>query len=99
LHRSDRTSKIVEFLLNNVKKKKVNVTFIKSMCVSGIKVHVHVTPYQVNDERRPWIRQEEMAFVETLRSLGSPVESSLHFRDDPPSLHYHFKLLNVFKQT
>jgi Uncharacterised protein family UPF0565 len=59
---------------------------------------VHVTPYQVQDERRPWIRKEEKTFTELLRRLGAPVTRILHFENQAASLMTHFDVLSVFRQ-
>lgn len=66
---------------------------------AGIGIHIHVTPYQVQDERRPWIRKEEKVFSELLKRLGAPVERTLHFENQLANLYTHFNVLTVFKQT
>lgn len=63
----------------------------------GIRVHVHVTPYQIQDDRRPWIKKEEKLFSDILRRLGAPVERSVHFENVCPNLFIHFDVINVFK--
>lgn len=65
----------------------------------GIGIHIHVTPYQVHDERRPWIRKEEKAFGDLLRRLGAPVHRTLHFENQVASLYTHFEVLNAFRQA
>ena len=67
--------------------------------MAGIGIHIHVTPYQVHDERRPWIRKEEKAFGDLLRRLGAPVHRTLHFENQVASLYTHFEVLNAFRQT
>lgn len=65
----------------------------------NINIHVHVTPYQVQDERRPWIRKEEKTFSDLLRRLGAPLTRCLHFENSPsPNLFTHFEVLQVFRQ-
>ena len=61
------------------------------------KVRVHVTPYQVMDEARPWIKKEEEKFVAQLKALGISVKEKLHFADKKPSLSNHFRILTDFK--
>lgn len=63
-----------------------------------INIHVHVTPYQVQDERRPWIRKEEKTFTELLRRLGAPLTRCLHFDTSVANLFTHFEVLQVFRQ-
>ncbi|XP_076054840.1 mitochondrial protein C2orf69 homolog isoform X2 [Oratosquilla oratoria] len=71
------------------------LTTLGSLC--HINIHVHVTPYQVRDEKRPWIKKESQAFVNQLKRNGVPVEYLLHFEDEIPSLDYHFEVLKAFK--
>ncbi|XP_033215342.1 UPF0565 protein C2orf69 homolog [Belonocnema kinseyi] len=59
----------------------------------GIDVHVDVTPYQINDSQRPWIRIEEQTFSETLQKGGANIQRHLHFGDQPRKLEYHFTVL------
>lgn len=63
----------------------------------GINVFVHVSPYQIEDYRRPWIKKEERIFSETLAKYGCKIERQLHFEDIPPSITTHFDMYNVFK--
>lgn len=66
--------------------------------ITGIRIHVHVTPYQVNDDRRPWIRKEEKLFSEQLKRFGADVVRTLHFENQIPSLETHFELISEFKK-
>lgn len=61
-----------------------------------IEVHVHVTPQQVCDPNRTWIREEEKEFVEKLRFYGVSVREMLHFEQEERSLENHFRVLNEF---
>ncbi|XP_071551040.1 mitochondrial protein C2orf69 isoform X3 [Panulirus ornatus] len=61
-----------------------------------INIHIHVTPYQVQDEHRPWIRKECKKFYDTLHRIGAKVSYTLHFEDEPASLMTHFRILNEF---
>lgn len=65
---------------------------------AGINIHIHVSPYQIQDDRRPWIGKEEKAFYQALVKAGSPVQQTVHFRDLPPDINLHFELLNAFKK-
>jgi hypothetical protein len=73
-------------------------SLLETLTRLNIGVHVHVTPYQVQDERRPWIRKEEKTFTELLRRLGAPVTRILHFENQAASLMTHFDVLSVFRQ-
>lgn len=57
---------------------------------------MHVTPYQIEDDRRPWIRNEERIFTETLKRLGANLFRQVHFDDLEANLFTHFQLLDVF---
>lgn len=61
----------------------------------GIDVQVHVTPYQVQDSYRPWIREEENQFCKMLQSMGVPVKRTLHFAEKPRSLKNHFNVIKA----
>jgi hypothetical protein len=67
-----------------------------SIFVLGIMVDIHVTPYQVNDDRRPWISKEERQFHTNLKKLGVVLFRKVHFAEEPPSLENHFLLLKLF---
>jgi len=69
---------------------------LTDLASSGIRIHVHVTPYQVEDSNRPWIKKEERKFSETLRTLGGKIDRTLHFGEGPADIYTHFKLLEIF---
>ncbi|XP_039750322.1 UPF0565 protein C2orf69 isoform X2 [Pararge aegeria] len=65
-----------------------------------VNMFVHVSPYQVQDEGRPWIGREEKAFTGLLNKLGAKVHRYLHSQSDAPhSLHMHFDVLANFKRV
>uniref|UniRef100_A0A1B6E7C1 Uncharacterized protein n=1 Tax=Clastoptera arizonana TaxID=38151 RepID=A0A1B6E7C1_9HEMI len=74
-------------------------SLLETLTRLGIKIHIHVTPYQVTDERRPWIRKEEKAFGDLLKRLGAPVERTVHFENQMANLYMHFNVLSAFKQS
>lgn len=63
---------------------------------SGTRIHVHVTPYQIQDDRRPWIKKEEKTFSDILLKLGAEIHRHVHFANSPPNLFLHFDVLNMF---
>lgn len=69
---------------------KLRISFVDIM------VDIHVTPYQINDDRRPWIGKEEKQFYLTLKKMGITLFRKVHFAEDPPSLQNHFLLLKLF---
>lgn len=78
-------------------------TWITSRCLLetlarlDIKIHVHVSPYQVQDSRRPWIGNEERIFCGLLKAAGGNVVETIHFEDETPTLETHFRILSVFR--
>ncbi|KAH0950455.1 hypothetical protein HN011_005610 [Eciton burchellii] len=66
---------------------------LESFAKLKINAHIHVTPYQIRDKFRPWIREEENKFNETLQSMGTSVQRVFHFDDKPRSLSAHFNVL------
>ncbi|XP_068218083.1 mitochondrial protein C2orf69 homolog [Palaemon carinicauda] len=64
--------------------------------LNHIKIHVHVSPYQVEDEQRPWIRRECKSFCKILQRSGCKINYKLHFEEEERSLFSHFKILNEF---
>lgn len=69
---------------------------LSSLKGMDIMVDIHVTPYQINDDRRPWIGKEEKQFYLTLKKMGITLFRKVHFAEDPPSLQNHFLLLKLF---
>lgn len=63
----------------------------------NVSIHVHVTPYQVLDDRRPWIRRDEKAFTDLLKRLGANLTRVLHFDSGTTNLFTHFEVLEVFR--
>ncbi|CAH1112960.1 unnamed protein product [Psylliodes chrysocephalus] len=76
-----------------------SANLLESIAKLGIRIMVHVTPYQIEDERRPWIKKEEKLFSDTLKKLGVPIRRIVHFDDIPASIQNHFNVLNVFKSA
>uniref|UniRef100_A0A182SD28 Uncharacterized protein n=1 Tax=Anopheles maculatus TaxID=74869 RepID=A0A182SD28_9DIPT len=52
-------------------------SLLETLCRLCINVHVHVTPYQIQDDHRPWIRKEEKAFTDLLKRLGAAFDRHL----------------------
>lgn len=53
----------------------------------------------MQDIHRPWIRVEQNNFNETLRSMGAPVQQTLHFGNKARSLLLHFNILTDIKNN
>jgi hypothetical protein len=72
---------------------------LETLCRLNTAVHVHVTPYQVQDDHRPWLRKEEKAFTDLLKRLGCNITRTLHSSDSTLSnLFTHFEVLENFKK-
>uniref|UniRef100_UPI00358F1A1A mitochondrial protein C2orf69 homolog n=1 Tax=Myxine glutinosa TaxID=7769 RepID=UPI00358F1A1A len=69
---------------------------LRELGACGATVHVHVSPYQVQDPQRAWIGREQRRFVRTLHLLGGSVQEKVHFEDEEPSLEKHFRILEEF---
>lgn len=72
---------------------------LESITKLGIKVRIRLTPYQIEDDNRPWIRREEQCFRETLQRLGGNVDRQVYFKEHPRNLETHFKLLSVVRDS
>jgi len=71
-------------------------SLVETLFRLNIRVHIHMTPYQLADERRPWIRKEERMFSDWLKRFNASIKRYQHFDDEPPALQQHFKLLEEF---
>lgn len=69
---------------------------LESLTNTGIDLHVHVTPYQIEDVQRPWIRKEEKMFTERLKKMKANITRQLHFEGEVPSIEIHFQILKEF---
>ncbi|XP_018328351.1 UPF0565 protein C2orf69 homolog isoform X2 [Agrilus planipennis] len=74
-------------------------SLLETLTRLGIRVHVRVTPYQITDDRRPWIKKEEKMFTEMLQKLGANIDRSVHFESSLPNLYTHFDVLTVINPT
>lgn len=74
-------------------------SLLETLCRLSINVHVHVTPYQIQDDHRPWIRKEEKAFTDLLKRLGASFDRHLYPSEaNSTNLFTHFEVLNRFRQ-
>ncbi|XP_053733339.1 mitochondrial protein C2orf69 homolog [Synchiropus splendidus] len=69
---------------------------LSSLATSGVRVHAHVTPYEVCDPMRAWVGREHAHFIQTLEELGASPQNTVHFADEPPSISNHFRVLLEF---
>jgi len=60
-------------------------------------VEIHLSPYQISDENRPWIAKECRKFAEFLRKSGGfQFSERIHFENEERSLENHFRILENF---
>ena len=71
---------------------------LKRLAQMTLTLDVRVTPYQVRDERRPWIRQEEKRFTGILTRLGADVKRKMYLEDLEASIYNHFKVIDTLKE-
>uniref|UniRef100_A0AAY4BAM0 Uncharacterized protein n=1 Tax=Denticeps clupeoides TaxID=299321 RepID=A0AAY4BAM0_9TELE len=69
---------------------------LAELAVSGVALHVHVTPYEVRDPMRAWVGREHKRFTQTLEDLGAKLSQKLHFEDKPASIENHFRVIQEF---
>ncbi|KAJ2947250.1 hypothetical protein O0L34_g16959 [Tuta absoluta] len=75
-------------------------SLLETLTRLDINVYVHVSPYQVKDEGRPWIGREEKQFTGLLNKLGARVQRYLHEGPGgPQNLLMHFEVLDKFKRV
>eukprot|EP00971_Amphidinium_carterae_P106412 2107881-Amphidinium_carterae.1 len=65
----------------------------------GFVLWLHFTPRQVEDEERPFVASEAIAFAERCKAAGVNVQRCDYFRGQPPSLDMHFDCLRSFKTS
>ncbi|XP_065574618.1 mitochondrial protein C2orf69 homolog isoform X2 [Artemia franciscana] len=69
---------------------------LETLAKTGLLIYVFLTPYQIRDDRRPWIKKEEKQFSETLRNLGASISRQFLYQEEDPSIENHFKIISVF---
>ncbi|CAF4817225.1 mitochondrial protein C2orf69 homolog [Pieris napi] len=75
-------------------------SLLETLARLDVNVYVHVSPYQVNDEGRPWIGREEKTFSSLLHRLGAKIERYVHAEGSTRySLNTHFNVLANFKEV
>ena len=77
-----------------------NADILDTFCSMGIGVDVRVTPYQISDSRRPWIKSEEKRFSGILkRSLSCEnFQRRLFFADQEACIDNHFNVLATLNE-
>ena len=60
---------------------------------------IHVTPYQVKDDSRPWKGEEFVNFLQLLSQFQINFNHKLYFEDEKPSIEKHFQILSAFDSS
>lgn len=71
-------------------------SLLETLIRLGVRIHVHLTPYQLLDDRRPWIRKEEKLFSDLLKKFNAPIVRQIHFESEPASLLQHLRIISDF---
>lgn len=74
-------------------------SLLETLTRLGVCIHVHLTPYQLLDDRRPWIRKEERMFSELLKKFNAPIVRQIHFENEPASLQQHLRIIGDFSYS
>jgi len=72
-------------------------SILKHLVDTKIHLDVHVTPYQVADPMRKWIRLEHKRFVEKVQKLGMSINSVKHYEGQERNIEMHFGILTSFR--
>merc|ERR1719510_2775222 len=62
--------------------------------------NIKVTPYQIDDHNRPWIKEEESLFYSILHKLNGKssdlrLRRHVYFKNEKISLQNHFKVIDT----
>ena len=61
-----------------------------------LEIHVGVTPYQMNDRRRPHIGRQKLTFCRMIAESGLSLREKTYFQDQNRSIETHFEVLTAF---
>ncbi|KAL4128914.1 hypothetical protein PRIC2_007894 [Phytophthora ramorum] len=64
-----------------------------------LRLFVHVTPYQYDASKRPWIKTEVNNFVNRMNLLGADVQLIIYHEGDEASVSSHFHILQDFEAS
>ena len=72
-------------------------TVLSAFARTNIKVECHVSPYQMCDSQRKWIKEEYETFTTMAKKLKIDIKTTSHFQDEERSIRNHFSVLREFK--
>lgn len=64
----------------------------------GLRIHLHGTPRQWDNEKRPWVRQEKMQFQALLEQNDVVVVEHKYFAEGEPTLLMHFEAIEAMQR-
>ncbi|KAL3161050.1 hypothetical protein ABBQ38_009433 [Trebouxia sp. C0009 RCD-2024] len=64
----------------------------------GMTIHLHGTPRQWDDSRRPWVRLEKERFKSLLEINGLSVQEHKYFDGAEPTLLMHFEVIQAMRR-
>jgi len=70
--------------------------FSKFYAEKKLDLHVHVTPYQMDDARRPHVRRHKLRFCELARKYDLTLHDETHFPRQNRAIELHFDILTSF---
>lgn len=92
-----------------VRSKQILTPLKHGLWSKSLKLHIHVTPYQMNDLIHPWKGEEEADFIAGLHQLDLNFSEKRHFEDDSNGqdndfnredyLAKHFQVIKEFKKN
>ena len=68
---------------------------LEGLVAKKIAIDVRVSPYQVKNPNRPWIKREEKLFTGTLKRLGADITRRLYFDEEESSIENHFRIIET----
>lgn len=64
----------------------------------GLRIHLHGTPRQWDNEKQPWVRQEKMQFQALLERNDVVVVEHKYFAEGEPTLLMHFEAIEAMQR-
>lgn len=61
-----------------------------------VKIHLHLTPYQIADPMQPWKGEQENVFTRLLQHCNIQYNRKVYFENKTGTLAKHFQVLDDF---
>jgi len=69
---------------------------LRHLAKLGAEIHIHVTPYQIQNPCKKWVGEQQAKFYKRLKRFEAQVNQTVHFDAVPASLENHFLVLKEF---